>query len=62
MEPDSHPRDRLRRVLSLNDATMLIVASVVGSGIFLTPAAIAGGIQPDVLVRREQRGFVSGCG
>ncbi len=37
----SHPRDRLRRVLSLNDATMLIVASVVGSGIFLTPGAVA---------------------
>ena len=41
MQPDSHPRDRLRRVLSLNDATMLIVASVVGSGIFLTPGAVA---------------------
>ena len=39
--PDSHPRDRLRRVLSLNDATMLVVASVVGSGIFLTPGAVA---------------------
>jgi len=38
---EGHPRDRLRRVLSLNDATMLIVASVVGSGIFLTPGAIA---------------------
>ncbi|HEY8155890.1 MAG TPA: amino acid permease [Myxococcota bacterium] len=41
MQPDSHPRDRLRRVLSLNDATMLIVASVVGSGIFLTPGGVA---------------------
>jgi APA family basic amino acid/polyamine antiporter len=39
--PEGHPRDRLRRVLSLNDATMLIVASVVGSGIFLTPGAVA---------------------
>ncbi len=39
--PDAHPRDRLRRVLSLNDATMLIVASVVGSGIFLTPGVVA---------------------
>jgi APA family basic amino acid/polyamine antiporter len=38
---ESHPRDRLRRVLSLNDATMLIVASVVGSGIFLTPGVVA---------------------
>jgi APA family basic amino acid/polyamine antiporter len=37
----SHPKDRLRRVLSRNDATMLIVASVVGSGIFLTPAGVA---------------------
>jgi len=39
--PEGHPKDRLRRVLSLNDATMLIVASVVGSGIFLTPGAVA---------------------
>jgi len=39
--PEGHPRDRLRRVLSLNDATMLIVASVIGSGIFLTPGAVA---------------------
>jgi APA family basic amino acid/polyamine antiporter len=39
--PEGHPRDRLRRVLSRNDATMLIVASVVGSGIFLTPAGVA---------------------
>ncbi len=36
------PRDRLPRVLSLWDASMLIVASVVGSGIFLTPARVAG--------------------
>lgn len=41
-EPDDrHPRDRLRRQLSLADATLLVVASVVGSGIFLTPGAIA---------------------
>jgi len=40
-EPDRHPRDRLRRELTLHDATMLIVASVIGSGIFLTPAAVA---------------------
>lgn len=36
------PRDRLPRVLSLWDASLLIVASVVGSGIFLTPARVAG--------------------
>ncbi len=40
-EPSAHPRDRLRRELSLRDAVFLVVASVVGSGIFLTPGAIA---------------------
>jgi APA family basic amino acid/polyamine antiporter len=39
--PDRHPRDRLLRELSLTDATLLCVASVIGSGIFLTPGAIA---------------------
>ncbi len=38
---DRHPGDRLRRSLSLQDAVFLVVAGVVGSGIFLTPAAIA---------------------
>jgi len=38
---DRHPRDRLRRELRLRDATFLVVASVIGSGIFLTPGAIA---------------------
>ena len=38
---DRHPRDRLRRVLTLPDAVLLIVSSVVGSGIFLTPGRIA---------------------
>ncbi len=38
---DRHPRDRLRRELGLRDATLLCVASVIGSGIFLTPGAIA---------------------
>lgn len=37
-----HPKDRLRRQLSLQDAVFLVVASVVGSGIFLTPGVIAG--------------------
>jgi APA family basic amino acid/polyamine antiporter len=36
-----HPRDGLRRELSLADATFLVVASVIGSGIFLTPGGIA---------------------
>jgi APA family basic amino acid/polyamine antiporter len=38
---DRHPDDRLPRVLTLWDASMLIVASVVGSGIFFTPARVA---------------------
>jgi APA family basic amino acid/polyamine antiporter len=37
----SDPRDRLRRELGLRDAVFLVVASVVGSGIFLTPGPIA---------------------
>jgi APA family basic amino acid/polyamine antiporter len=41
MSDEAHPRDRLRRELSLQDAVFLVVASVVGSGIFLTPGAIA---------------------
>lgn len=41
-EPDDrHPQDRLRRELSVNDATMLVVSSVIGVGIFLTPGAVA---------------------
>jgi APA family basic amino acid/polyamine antiporter len=40
-QPGAHPRDRLPRTLSLQDAVFLVVASVVGSGIFLTPGAIA---------------------
>ena len=38
---DRHPLDRLRRELRLRDAIFLVVASVIGSGIFLTPGAIA---------------------
>ncbi len=38
---DRHPLDRLARGLSLTDATMLVVSSVIGVGIFLTPGAIA---------------------
>jgi APA family basic amino acid/polyamine antiporter len=40
-EPSRHPRDRLRRELTFLDATMLVVSSVIGVGIFLTPGAIA---------------------
>ncbi len=40
--PAAHPRDELRRELRLRDATLLVVSGVIGSGIFLTPAAIAG--------------------
>ena len=40
-ESGSHPRDPLPRVLTLWDATMLIVASVIGAGIFFTPGRVA---------------------
>jgi APA family basic amino acid/polyamine antiporter len=41
VEPSKHPRDRLRRELTALDATMLVVSSVIGVGIFLTPGRIA---------------------
>jgi len=40
-DPDRHPLDRLERQLSLTDATMLCVSSVIGVGIFLTPGTVA---------------------
>ncbi len=40
-DPDRHPLDRLTRQLSLTDATMLCVSSVIGVGIFLTPGSVA---------------------
>lgn len=40
-EPSRHPRDRLAPELGLLDATFLVVASVIGSAIFLTPGEIA---------------------
>jgi APA family basic amino acid/polyamine antiporter len=52
MESDplnADPRDRLGRTLSLTDATMLVVSSVIGSGIFLTPGMVAD-LLPDVKV------------
>lgn len=36
-----HPADRLRRELGTFDATLLVVSSVIGVGIFLTPGAVA---------------------
>ncbi|MDX2165524.1 MAG: APC family permease [Deltaproteobacteria bacterium] len=36
-----HPRDRLTPQLSFLDATMLVVSSVIGVGIFLTPGSVA---------------------
>ena len=36
-----HPRDRLVRGLTLADATLLLVASVIGAGIFFTPGRVA---------------------
>jgi APA family basic amino acid/polyamine antiporter len=41
LSEDRHPRDRLIRTLRLRDATFLVVSSVIGSGIFLTPGTIA---------------------
>lgn len=38
---DRHPRDRLVRELTLLDATLLCVSSVIGVGIFLTPGSVA---------------------
>jgi basic amino acid/polyamine antiporter, APA family len=41
---DRHPDDQLERSLSLTDATLLVVSSVIGVGIFLTPGAVAGNV------------------
>jgi APA family basic amino acid/polyamine antiporter len=49
-DPTRHPRDRLVRELSLTDATFLVVASVIGSGIFLTPGSIASSLPHPGLV------------
>ena len=37
----SRRQDRLAPALSLTDATLLVVSSVIGSGIFLTPGSVA---------------------
>ncbi len=41
MVSDRHPLDRLEPALSLADATLLVVSSVIGVGIFLTPGQVA---------------------
>lgn len=41
MASDRHPLDRLTPELTLLDATLLVVSSVIGVGIFLTPGAVA---------------------
>lgn len=41
MTAPRHPLDRLRPELTLVDATMLVVSSVIGVGIFLTPGTVA---------------------
>ncbi len=38
-EAGCYPLDRLARELSLSEATMLLVSSVIGVGIFLTPGS-----------------------
>ncbi len=40
-EASGHPRDRLGRRLGPFDAAMLVVASVIGAGIFFTPGQVA---------------------
>ena len=40
-EASGHPRDRLGRKLGPFDAAMLVVASVIGAGIFVTPGQVA---------------------
>ena len=46
-----HPRDRLARELSLTYSVLLVVASVIGAGIFFTPGRVA-----ELTVRRETTG------
>jgi basic amino acid/polyamine antiporter, APA family len=41
VEAGAHPRDRLARELDTIDTVMLVVSSVIGSGIFLTPMTVA---------------------
>ncbi|MFP6641249.1 MAG: amino acid permease [Myxococcota bacterium] len=41
LQPEEHPGDRLGRELSLLDLVMIVVASTIGAGIFLTPGQVA---------------------
>ena len=41
LQPEAHPKDRLGREFSLLDLVMIVVASTVGAGIFLTPGQVA---------------------
>jgi len=41
VDTDRHPRGLLVRQLSSGDATMLVVSSIIGVGIFLTPGSVA---------------------
>lgn len=45
-----HPRDRLVPQLSFLDATMLVVSSVIGVGIFLTPGSVANNLPAPALI------------
>lgn len=44
-EPEPHPQ-RLPRVLGLFDATMMVVGSIIGSGIFLKVSAVDSALEP----------------
>ncbi len=48
-EAGRHPLDRLVRELSLTGATMLVVSSVIGVGVFLAPGRVAQVLPPPVL-------------
>ena len=49
MEPASHNKNNFKRelprVLNLFDASLIVIGAVIGSGIFLVPAIIAGEVK-----------------
>ncbi len=50
-DPTAHPSTGLARRLGLTSAIMVVVGSVIGSGIFLTPQSIAATVQvPGVMI------------
>lgn len=49
-EASGHPRDRLDRQLGPFDAAMLVVASVIGAGIFFTPGQVASLLPSPLLI------------